>query len=231
MAVARGLAWPACRFMGRQTATAHRHLLRFPVTVIPVILWTHLSMYIKPRLIAKKISFASSSPDFTFSNTELQNRRLLFGSGWCNACTTGILYGFSFISNFVALCTDNTDTPVSCDKRFRDFWAVCSNLLPILSHVSSFRTWRRGLKFLFFTQPVFLNRLASPLIVLGLGTRRPGKFIRNLHVSEHDFLLFIYVLWIYTRSRNENSCLGVSQIAIITITTPTALMYNNNDNQ
>ena len=24
------------------------------------------------------------------------------------------------VSNFVALCTDDTDTPVSCDKRFRD---------------------------------------------------------------------------------------------------------------
>ena len=150
---------------------------------------------------------------------------LLFGSGWCNACTTGILYGFSF-SNFVVLCTDDTD---SYDKRFRDFWGVCSNLSQISSNVSSFRTWRRELTFLFFTQPVSLNRLASSLIVLGLGIRRPGNFIRNLSVSEHDFLLFIYILWIYTRSRIENSCLGMSQIAIITITT--ALMSNNNHNQ
>ena len=36
---------------------------------------------------------------------------------------------------------------------------------------------------------------------------------------------------IYTRSHNENSCLGMSQIAIITITTLTALTYNNNHNQ
>ena len=36
----------------------------------------------------------------------------------------------------------------------------------------------------------------------------------------------IYVLWIYTRSHNENSYLGMSQIAIITITTLTALTYS-----
>ena len=38
----------------------------------------------------------------------------------------------------------------------------------------------------------------------------------------------VYIL--YTCSRNENSCLGMSQIAIITITTLTALMSNNNHN-
>ena len=43
-------------------------------------------------------------------------------------------------------------------------------------------------------QPVSLNRLASPLIVLGLGTRPPGNFIRDLRGSEHYFLLFVYVL-------------------------------------
>ena len=32
--------------------------------------------------------------------------------------------------------TLTTDTPVSCDKRFRDFWGVCSNLSPISSNVS-----------------------------------------------------------------------------------------------
>ena len=43
--------------------------------------------------------------------------------------------------------------------------------------------------------PVSLNRLACLLIVLELGTGRPENFIRNLRrVSEHDFLLFIYVL-------------------------------------
>ena len=109
-------------------------------------------------------------------------------------------------SNFVALCTDDTDTPVSCDERFRDFWELCSNLSAISFNVSSVRTWRRRLTFLFFTEPVSLNLLARLLIVLGLGTGRPGNCIRNLHrVTEHDFLLFVYVLWIYTRSRNENS--------------------------
>ena len=139
------------------------------------------------------------------------------------------LYNFS---NFVTLCTDDTDTPVSCDERFRDFWRVCSILSPVSSNVSSVRTWRRRLTFLFFTEPVSLNHLASFLIVLGLGTGPPGNLNRNLRrVPEHDFLLFIYVSWIYTRSHNENSCLGMSQITIITITTLTALMSNNNHNQ
>ena len=105
-------------------------------------------------------------------------------------------------------------------------------LLPISSNVSSVRTWCQWLTFLFFTEPVSLNLLACLLIVLGLGTGRPGNFTRNLRrVSQHDFLLFIYVFWIYIRSLNENSCLGMPQIAIITITTLTALTSNNNHNQ
>ena len=38
-------------------------------------------------------------------------------------------------SKFVVLCTDDTDTPVSCDKCFRDILGVCSNLLPISFNV------------------------------------------------------------------------------------------------
>ena len=97
----------------------------------------------------------------------------------------------------------------------------------------SVRTWRRRLTFLFFTEPVSFNLLACLLILLGLGTGCPGNFTRNFRrVSEHYFLLFVfYVLWIYTQSHNENSYLGMSQIAIITITTLTALMPNNNHNQ
>ena len=139
------------------------------------------------------------------------------------------VYVISVILLLFVQTTQDT-TPVSYDKRFRDFWGT-SNLSPISSNVFSFRTCRRRLTFLFFTQPVSLNRLASPLIVLGLGTCPPGNFIRNLHVSEQDFLLFIYVLRIYTCSHNENSCLGMSQIAIITITTLTALTSNNNHYQ
>ena len=87
-------------------------------------------------------------------------------------------------SNFVALCTDDTGTPVSCDKLLEIF----------SSKVSSVRTRRQRLNFLFFTDPVSLNLLACLLIVLGLGTGRPGNFTLNLHhVSEHDFLLFIYI--------------------------------------
>ena len=41
--------------------------------------------------------------------------------------------------NFVALSTDDTDTRVFCDKRFRDFWRVCPNLSPISSNVSHVR--------------------------------------------------------------------------------------------
>ena len=92
-------------------------------------------------------------------------------------------------------------------------------LSPISSNVSSVRTWRRRLTFLFFTEPACLNILACLLIVLGLGTGRLGNCTRNLRrVSEQGFLFFIYLLWIYTLSHNENSCLGMSQIAIITIT-------------
>ena len=75
-------------------------------------------------------------------------------------------------SNFVALCTDDTVTPVSCDKRFRDFLGVCSNLSPISSNV---RTWRWRLTFLFFTEPVSLNLLACLLIVLGYRHRSSWK--------------------------------------------------------
>ena len=74
-------------------------------------------------------------------------------------------------------------------------------LSPISCNVSSVRTWRQWLTFLFFTEPVSLNLLACLLIVLGLGTCPPGNFTWNLRrVSEHNFLLFMYVLWIYTCS-------------------------------
>ena len=53
-------------------------------------------------------------------------------------------------SNVVALCTDDTDTPVSCDKRLRFFWGLYCNLSPSSSNVSSLRTWRRLFTFLFF---------------------------------------------------------------------------------
>ena len=107
-----------------------------------------------------------------------------------NVCIFTIrIYNFS---NFVALCTDDTDTPVSYDNRFRDFWRVCSNLSPISSNVSFVRTLRRRLTFLFFTEPVSLNLLAFLLIVLGLGTGPPRNLTRNLRrVTEHDILLFI----------------------------------------
>ena len=102
----------------------------------------------------------------------------------------------------------------------------------ISSNVSSVRTWCWRLTFLFFTEPVSLNLLACLLIVLELGTGHPRNFTLNLcRVSEHDFLLSIYVLWIYTCSHNENPCLGMSQTSIITITTLTALTSNNNHNQ
>ena len=40
----------------------------------------------------------------------------------CERVYIHTMYGICNFSNFVALCTDDTDTPVSCDKRFRDFW-------------------------------------------------------------------------------------------------------------
>ena len=49
------------------------------------------------------------------------------------------MYCICNFSNVVALCTDDTDTLVFYDKRFRDFWEVCSNLSPMSSNVSSLR--------------------------------------------------------------------------------------------
>ena len=135
-------------------------------------------------------------------------------------------------SNFVALCIDEADTPVSWINILEIFGLYV--LISRQSHlkVSSVRTLRWRLTFLFFTEPVSLNISACLISVLGLVTDPPGNLSPNLRrVSEQDVLLFIYILWIYTRSHNENSCLGMSQIAITTITTLTALMYNNNHNQ
>ena len=79
---------------------------------------------------------------------------------------------------------------------------------------------------------VSLNILAGPLIVLGLGNGRPGNFTRNSRrVSEHDFLLFIYTYCEYTHVHTMRIPVGMSQIAIIIITTLTALTSNNNHNQ
>ena len=40
----------------------------------------------------------------------------------------------------------------------------------------------------------------------------------RLYKEQQNYWNYIYVLWIYTHLHNENSCLGMSQIAIITIT-------------
>ena len=56
-------------------------------------------------------------------------------------------------------------------------------------------------------------------------------YLCRLYKEQWNYWNYVYVMWIYTSSNNENSCLGMSQIAIITITTLTALMYNNNHNQ
>ena len=104
-------------------------------------------------------------------------------------------------------------------------------LSPILSNVSSGRTWCRWVTFVFLMEPVSFNLLDCLQIVgpTGIRHRSSGHFTLNLRrVWEHDFLLFIYVLWIYIRSHNENSCLGMSQITITTLTAPTS---DNNHNQ
>ena len=51
----------------------------------------------------------------------------------------------------------------------------------------------------------------------------------RLYKEQQNYWNYIYILLIYTRLHNENSCLGMSQIAIITITTLTALTYNNHN--
>ena len=60
---------------------------------------------------------------------------------------------------------------------------------------------------------------------------RKLEYLCRLYKEQQNYWNYIYVLWIYTCSKNENSCLGMSQIAIITITTLTALTSNNNHNQ
>ena len=71
---------------------------------------------------------------------------------------------------------------------------------------------------------------ACLLIVQGLGTARPGTLLEICIVFENRLSAFhIHIVnSLYISSHNENSCLGMSQIAIITITTLTALMFNNN---
>ena len=59
---------------------------------------------------------------------------------------------------------------------------------------------------------------------------RKLEYLSRLYKEQQNYWNYIYILWIYTRSHNENSCLGMSQIAIITITTLTALASNNNHN-
>ena len=144
-----------------------------------------------------------------------------------NYCTLTNIYSFPNITHgyrllsLVALAAWPANKRVHILTLLPNTLSVISVqfLSPISSKVSSVRTWRR-LTFLFFMEPVSMNLLACLLIVLGLGTGRPGNFTRNLHrVSEHYFLLFIYLLWIYTCSHNENSCVGMSQIAVIIITT------------
>ena len=57
------------------------------------------------------------------------------------------------------------------------------------------------------------------------------EYLCRLYKEQQHYWNYIYILWIYTRSHNENSCLGMSQNAIITITTLTALTYSNNHNE
>ena len=57
------------------------------------------------------------------------------------------------------------------------------------------------------------------------------EYLCRLYKEQQHYWNYIYILWIYTHSHNENSCLGMSQNAIITITTLTALTYNNNHNE
>ena len=107
-------------------------------------------------------------------------------------------YSICNFSNFVSLCTDDTDTPFSCDKRFRDFLGVCFNLSSISSTVSYVRIWHRQLTFLFFTEPVSLNFLACLLIVLGIGTGRPGTLLEFCVVFQNMTFCFWYTCCGYT---------------------------------
>ena len=88
-------------------------------------------------------------------------------------------------------------TSVSCDKRFRYFWSVCSNLSPISSNVSSVRTWRWRFTFLFFTEPISLNLLACLLILLGY-VQVLLEILFEIFVFQNTTFCFSYTYCEYT---------------------------------
>ena len=74
------------------------------------------------------------------------------------------------------------------------------------------------------------HTLQKPLKVY----HRKLEYLCRLYKEQQNYWNWSHIkfqLWIYTGSHNENSCLGMSQFAIITITTITALTSNNNHNQ
>ena len=137
-------------------------------------------------------------------------------------------------SNFVALCTDDTDTTVSSDKCFRAFWGVCSNLSPISSNVSSVRTWCRWLTFPFFTEPVSLNHLARLLIVLGLGTCLPGNYSKFASCFRTRLSAFHICIW-EALYKSESSCVSYLVPLSLTMNSVThssslTKIYHNKEN-
>jgi hypothetical protein len=115
-----------------------------------------------------------------------------------NGCNTVICYyGFKW-SSFVAMCTDDFETPVSWDNCFKDIFGHASKRAPMSSSVSSERTRRVLFRFLSITEPVVRNFATRRCIVDFEGTETPGNRARNLLRHFLYDLFFIYVSTINT---------------------------------
>ena len=107
-------------------------------------------------------------------------------------------------------------------KRFKETGSVKNRNVNRRCHVLTEETLDEIGKRLKHTLQKSLRCLPQETEVSVSSTQRATTLLK-LHI--------LYVLWIHTRSHNENSCLGMSQIAIIPISTLTALTYNYNHNQ
>ena len=72
-------------------------------------------------------------------------------------------------------------------------------LSPVSSNVSSVRTSRRPLTFLFFTEPISLNHLACLLIALGIGTGYLETLLEICVMIQNRTFCFSYMYCEYTQ--------------------------------
>ena len=117
---------------------------------------------------------------------------------------------------FVALCTDDKDTPVLCDKCFRDFWRWAYVLISHQSHLM-FLLKEHDFSILYGT--CFFESFSLFPNYTGIRHRLSWKLYSKFASCFRTRLSAFHISIVNIR---------MSQIAIITITTLTALMSNNN---